>query len=217
MIDFWEAIGRIATYEDLNSQFLELMPQAMQIPHVTTRAKKFGSVSVGLDIPGEQYEKVQNFFAPILTENYLSLMSAGELIFTYSFQESRDAMQDLLKITSNLRPKVFGPSTKYFITLGVLIVDEIFRHNLRDKGTSSLKVIRRLSDPENDQITELAKDTKFETAATAFSQNPWDGGCHCRLIYWEGHLHPLAIDKVGGQSDWEPSASAEENVKSSAA
>jgi hypothetical protein len=214
MIDFWEAIGRLATYKDLNNEFLKVLPPVGVIPQVS--AKTYDSTGVGLDIPQAQYEAIQTFFAPILSENYLSLMAAGELIWTYSYQKSRDAMNELIKLTSQATPELFGPSTRYFITLGIVIVDDIFRHNLQNKQADAVKVLLRLSDLDNDQITNLANDPRFEAAATAFSKI-WDEACNDLLHYRPGHLHPMPLSTGGWQSGKEtPPAGTDQYAASSA-
>jgi len=196
MIDYWEAIGRLAYYKDLNDEFEKILPAAGLIPRVTAQVR--GDTETALDIPAGEYEAVQDFFDPILTEPFLSLMSAGELIWTYSFQESRDAIKRLEAIVSQAQPELFGPSTNYFITLGLVIADDAFRHSLRNREDKALKVIQRLSSPENNQIVSLTNNTDFDAYSLAFCALPWDHGCNVKYKFWPGHLHPLGVDA----SDW---------------
>lgn len=193
MIDYWEAVGRLATYKTLNDRLVKVLPPPGAMSPVSVPFQ--GGTAAGFDIPQTQYDAVQQFLNPVLTEGYLSLMSAGEIIWTYSFQQSREAMQTLPDVIARATPEVFGPSTRYFITLGILIVDEIFRHNLQKADSEGVKALQ-LADSERDKIANLAKISEFETMATDFSKSPWAGGCNVRLCDWEGHLHPPCVDAV---------------------
>lgn len=200
MIDFWEAIGRLATYERLNSKFVAILPPPAMIQAVEGYVA-FNSQAPGLNIPPDQYQRVQDFFEPLLTENYLSLMAAGELIWAYSFEKSREAMKKLIPITDRYSVDLYGPSTRYFITLGALISDQYFRRDLTQENTRALKLIERLSDPEKHTIIDLAANDDFNKAAVEFCLKPWEIGCNVFIFYWSGHLHSLAVQDKSQYSE----------------
>ena len=56
----------------------------------------------GLEIPGDQYEAVQDFFNRILEDQYLSLLSAVELIWTDRFEKSWAAKRNVQTFISRL-------------------------------------------------------------------------------------------------------------------
>ncbi len=204
MIDFWEAIGRLATYKDLNEKFLRVLPPVGRIEPARVHSKTLDISGLGLDIPGKQYQAVQDFFHPILAENFLSLASAGELLWTYNFNESREAMNQLIDLTRRATPDLFDPSSRYFITLGLLIVDKTFRQNLQNKEPDAVKIILRLSYPENNRIVHLASDPKFRDPCDGFGKKPWDIACNVGLSYWEGYLQV-----VGMTADWQSGKATE--------
>jgi hypothetical protein len=201
MIDYWEAIGRLATYKELNDEFLKILPPVGGIPTKNAAGGGEYSAGCGLDIPEQQYNAVQDFFRPVLTEQYLSLMSAGELIWTYSFPRSRGGMTKLEDRIAKAQPKLHGPSTNYYITLGILIVDELFREQVRKEGAGGTTLLRRLATTQARQIINLANDKDFSDCASDFSFEAWDGGCNVRLICWEGHLHPLGMNEYKSWAD----------------
>ena len=152
MIDYWEAIGRLATYKDLNAALLEILPYVEPLSPVFVNVDDTHTAA-GFQIPESQYKDVQKFFNPVLAEGCMSLMAAGEIIRTYAFQSSRDAMLKLQSVIAQTVPELYGPSARYFITLGILIVDGVFRHNLQTQRTKAENLLARLSDPRDDSIT----------------------------------------------------------------
>jgi len=192
MIDYWEAIGRLATYKDLSAALLEILPYVEPLSPVFVNVDDTHTAA-GFQIPESQYKDVQKFFNPVLAEGCMSLMAAGEIIRTYAFQSSRDAMLKLQSVIAQTVPELYGPSARYFITLGILIVDGVFRHNLQTQRTKAENLLARLSDPRDDSINNLAHTPDFETAAVGFSAEPWEKGCAVRLLFSEGHLHPVGV------------------------
>ena len=195
MIDFWEAIGRLATYKRLNEEFLRVLPPVEAVSSEMVYSERLDATGVGANIPEENYKEVQDFFDQILTENFLSLMSAGELIWSYNYQESRDAMNTIICITSKAPSELFGPSTRYFISLGLLIVDSQFREGVKKKTADATKVIRRLSDRAIDHINYLANNEEFNEACVRFGKKPWDIACDIGLHYRNGYMHGVGISK----------------------
>lgn len=188
MIDFWEALGRLVCDEELSRKFETVVtPLSAALPHTILPHKP-------IDIEDDAYNVVQSFWEPVLTQPYLSLMAAGELIWAYRFDESRQAMKTLQGIIAETKPKLHNPSTSYLIALGSIIADELLRPQVAHKKPNPL-AIRRLSAPEQHHLTSLAANESFGTAAVRFCDGPWDGGCNVRMLYWEGHLHPRGIDE----------------------
>jgi hypothetical protein len=195
VIDYWESIGRLAYYPELYAKFEEVLPAAGQIPNVAAQANNSKATATGLFIPDSQYKDVQDFLSPVLTEGFLSLMAAGELIWTFSFRESRAAFKQLQDLIAQAQPALYGPSTSYFISLGLVIVDDVFRDQLKATKGGPVTTLRRLSPRQTDQIDALINDPRFEPVVLAFASKPWEFGCNDRLLPWGGHLHP---EGVGG-------------------
>ena len=98
MIDYWEAIGRLAYDPELADGFLEVLPPAGEFPIV--HVKRPEGECTGVGIPKEVYEAVQGYLEPYLAEGYLSLTAAGELAWAFSYKEVRKftkAMNRLMK------------------------------------------------------------------------------------------------------------------------
>jgi hypothetical protein len=125
-------------------------------------------------------------------------------------------MDELIKITSQTTPELFGPSPRYFITLGMAIVNNIFRQDLHKEDPDAVRIVLRLSDREKNQITNLANNPKFIAAADNFS-SIWDDACNDLLYYRPGHLHPLGLSVGGWKSGKDtPSSTSGQYATSSA-
>src|SRR5579885_2168355 len=171
MIDFWEALGRLAYDQELFDQFQTLLgqplPDGAYLPSEKLTTKKEHITATVLRIPRESYEKVQDFMRPILTEHYVSLFVAGELIWTFSRKGIREAFANLHGPIS--ARKLHAPSTSYFITLGLLLVDKLFR----DKVAKAGQDLSRLSDPERQQLQTVLCDKRFTHNMELF-EDQWD-------------------------------------------
>jgi len=177
MIDFWEALGRLAYDQELFNKFQEVLGQPpasgyLPMKDLMTEKKlpadgKTASPSTlritatVLEIPREDYEKVQNFLRPILTEHYVSLFVAGELIWTFSRQDIRAAFTGLHDPISSVR--LHAPSTSYFINLGLLLVDKLFREKVTEiaKADNDLApLLPRLSDLERYHLKTVLRQAR---------------------------------------------------------
>src|SRR5579871_6337459 len=150
MIDYWEALGRLAYDKGLFDQFKEVLgpPNPQYLPSETVTVKTV--TATVLNIPEDAYKSVQRFLTPILTEQYVSVFVAGELIWTFSQEKYRKAFANLYNPIS--RVKLHSPSTSYFIALGLLLVDKTFRAEVAKSGKNRIELLPRLSDPQRDQL-----------------------------------------------------------------
>ena len=189
MIDFWEAIGRLACDSKLQGDFYTTQPDPHPVP--TTKA---ANGNIALDIEGVAYQKTQDFFEGVLTQGLLSLMSAGELIRAASFADSRAALAKMPAIISSASPALAEPSTSYYIALGMIVIDEDYRALLKT-GKAALKGRPPMSSDEQKQIMQLLQSC--DSTAREFCFSPWGGGCTARHSYWDGHLHPEAAFEYG--------------------
>jgi hypothetical protein len=190
MTDFWEAIGRMAYDGNLQRDFYATQPNPPQ-PVPTTKA---ANGNTALDIKGEDYQRTQEFFENVLTQRLLSLMAAGELIRAASFADSRTALAKIPAIISGALPGLVKPTTNFYIALGMLIIDEDYRAQLRT-GKVPVKSLPPMSSDEQDQLMKLLQSC--DGAARDFCASPWGGGCTARHSYWDGHLHPEAALEYG--------------------
>jgi hypothetical protein len=191
MIDYWEAIGRLAYDEKLFAEFEKILP-TKPIKWITVAGVKITSTS--LVITEGVYRDLQAFLRQILTEQYVSLFAAGELVWTFSQTATRTTFGLLQNEISQAEPRLENPSTSYFITLGLLIVDGLFREKVAASPKGSAHLSPRLSAREGDQIVALAKNPDFEKSADEFTKIPWEQGCGVGGTPRPDYLHPLLLN-----------------------
>ena len=196
MIDYWEALGRLAFDAELTEGFLRVLPPAGLFPLVT--ATRDEHQCTGVDIPGKFYDDVQRYLEPVLTEHYLSLTGAGELIWAFSYENVREFARALNKIVAKARPRLSSPSTAYFISLGLVTADGRFRHKVMKSDSRSLDRFRRMSDPEVKNLLGVMENQDFESKIGVFS-SLWPLGCIDDYVFYEGHLHPFAVNAPNGE------------------
>jgi hypothetical protein len=191
MIDYWEALGRLACDKGLFDQFKEVLgpPSPQYLPSETVTVNHV--TATVLKLPEDAYKSVQGFLSPILTEHYVSVFVAGELIWTFSQDKSRKAFAGLHASISKAKPDC--PSTSYFIALGLLLVDKIFRAEVAKGGKNRVEVLPRLSDLERDHVGALMEDDDFLRSVGDF-EDIWDEGCFDWLFWEAGYVHPLAVN-----------------------
>lgn len=211
MIDYWEAIGRLAYDEDLFSKFQKVLPSPENIQWETVTATAIKASSTCLNIPERQYKAVQAFLSPILTEQYLSLFAAGELIWTFNTEKSRESFCRMQPAILAAEPRLPCPSASYFIALGLVIVDGLFRKEAERRtrkapGTSEAlrDLLPRLSDPQRDQIMNLVKCPRFQEFAEMFDSDPWEQGCFVAESTRAEYRHPIALDAKEDQAGAPP-------------
>jgi hypothetical protein len=156
MIEYWEALGRLTYEKGLFSEFEKVLGPPTDVPWITATNGDYKSAC--LDIQESQFTRVQEFFSPILTEQLLSLVAAGELIWMFSTKKLRAEFHHLHAIVSKTPPILFSPSTSYFIALGIVIVDGPFRRKVEESEASRLRALPRLSGKQREQIQALLKN-----------------------------------------------------------
>jgi hypothetical protein len=203
MIDYWESIGRLASSKNLHEELTNTLDQGgqrhLRVVYATATAPQIKTRV--LDIHGAEYQMVQDVLSPVLTEKFLSLMAAGELIWTYRSKKSRDVIARLNGLMAGTGRDLNSPSTSYFIALGLVIVDAGFRQTLKNSNGGSVELLPRLSPQEREQINTLITIGAFETAAQALAQMLWDGGCNIALCFWKGYLHGTGVEVLSANGD----------------
>ncbi len=194
MIDYWEALGRLATDAELHKNF-EALKANQQAPQIVTIHPNEGiSTSRGLNIPGQSYTDVQGFFSGVLTEQVMSVMSAGELIWTYSFDKTRTAISNINQFMGKAQPQLSAPSTSYYIALGRVMVDDWACKQLTAPGADTAKLLPRLSVIEQQRLIGLLASAVFLALLAALRSGPWDNGCDVAAIFWPGYVQPMGIN-----------------------
>ena len=193
MIDFWEALGRLAYDKDLFDKFQEKLgpPTRLRSERVTEN-KVTATV---LNISEKAYEAVQDFFGPILAEQFVSLFVAGELIWTFSWETTRDALAKMHGPISAM--KFDNPPTSYFIALGLILVDARFRDKVATSTDNCVRALPRLSQPQRDHLVSVVKNRDFLANMDDF-EDPWDEGCFEWLMFRREYVHPVAVDPMKG-------------------
>jgi hypothetical protein len=192
MLEYWEAVGRLTYEKGLFSELEKVLGPPTDIPWITATNNNYKSAC--LNIQEKQFRDVQDFFSPILTEQLLSLVAAGELIWMFSGGKLRTQFHHLHAIVSKTPPILFGPSTSYFIALGIVIVDGLFRKKVEESDASCLKALPRLSDKQREQIQALFKNPLFKEALRPI-ESFWDEGCLDRLIPYPVYAQPVGANK----------------------
>jgi hypothetical protein len=196
MIDYFEAIGRLVSYDELRNEFLSKIP--VQPKNKTEMSKSDKRAMWKLDTRPRldfrvddyedgQYLAVQNFFADVLGEGFLSFLSAGELLWTYNRLATADETvkglyRTVVGFAEQATRELPGPSTAYFIALGAMIADKRFLEKLDDESGDpeallAEKFLRRLSGREQDKVRALAANDEFRCPATKFYDSFWDEAC----------------------------------------
>jgi hypothetical protein len=205
MIDYFEAIGRLISYDKLLEEFRSTIPVQ---PKNKTEMSKFEKRDMWerdkrprLDFRADDYEDdsylaVQAFFADVLGEGFLSFLSAGELLWTYNRLSSADptvkALYDTVaRLAAQATRQLPGPSTAYFIALGAMIADKKFLEKLYDNSGDSeailaQKFLRRLSAREQNTVKGLAASDEFRCNAVKFYDAFWDEACGPGLFRMAG-------------------------------
>jgi hypothetical protein len=195
MIDYFEAIGRLISYPELRDEFLRLVPAAspegLTTPqkneawHLDQRVRLDFSVD---DYRDEVYLDVQEMFADVLAEGFISFPSAGELLWTYNRltmlkKQKADVevwYNTLVSLAEKSTQRLPGPSTAYFIALGAMIADKKFVDKLNNDSEDpeglAEKFLRRLSEREIKQIKQLAGGD-FGRTANELYVLLWDDAC----------------------------------------
>jgi len=193
MIDYWEAIGRLACDVELAKGFLKVLPKKKLRSETVKRPE---GPCTGVVIPGAAYQAVQRYLEPHLAEGYLSLTAAGELIWAFSYPEIRRFTLQVNRITANARPRrVSSPSASYFITLGALIADGEFREDFLSPSpdSSTQARLRRLPAVQLDNLRSIVTSREFARAIKLFTPI-WFPGCLDHLIFYDGLVHPYGIN-----------------------
>jgi hypothetical protein len=214
MTDYWEAIGRLASNAQLNNQFQSMEACTKTRTPVTIYAKDGTVAGKGLDIDKTDFGKVQGFMGGVLTEKSLSLIGAGELMWDFSFAQSRNAMISINGIIAGVVTTLPTPSTAYFIALGKVIVDATLRRALTAPGANLPAAFPRLSAVEIAAIGLLLGTLAFLNAVELFGELPWEPGCIGGSDYAEGYIQPTGIwaTKTAGRlvanpgGTWAPAA-----------
>jgi hypothetical protein len=193
MIDYWEAIGRLASNAQLNNQFQSMNACTKTRTAALVYAKDGSVAGNGLDIDKTDFDQVQGFIGGVLTEKSLSLIGAGELMWDFSFPQSRTAMVNLNGVISGVVTGLSNPSTAYFIALGKVIVDATLRNSLTAPGAKLPATFPRLSAVEIAAIGLLLATKAFLQAVEEFGEFPWECGCIGGSDYTEGYIQPTGI------------------------
>jgi len=199
MIDYWEALGRLAYEKGLYAEFEKVLlyefkrafPPNGTIPWVNVTKKDI--TETGLDIPKHVYQRVQQFLGPILAEQHVSVFVAGELIWTFSGERARKGFEEMNAIVSQAPPELFSPSTSYFIALGILLVDGNFRRDVMKSADGGAALLPRLTDPQRKQLEAVLHHPGFKKALNMLTLI-WDEGCNDDLICRVEYRHPLAAN-----------------------
>ncbi|MBV9443112.1 MAG: hypothetical protein JO091_06510 [Acidobacteriaceae bacterium] len=209
MIDYFEAIGRLVSYPELQIK-LPSGPALQPKLAILTKDQKDGAwrldQRIRLDFRANDYDdltyiEVQENFADVLGEGFISFPSAGELLWTYNRLQNANAnvkgwYNTLVTLAEQATRGLPGPSTAYFIALGAMVVDKKFveklKANSQDRETLlAKKFLRRLSEREKEQIEELARGD-FGSAAQEFSKAFWDEMCGPGLFRMENEQQNVA-------------------------
>jgi hypothetical protein len=210
MIEYWEALGRLAYEKELFDEFKRALGPPVEVPWITVSVGKYPCS--GFDIAEAEYKKAQRFLAPILTEGFLSLMAAGELIWMFSTESVRAAFDHVNGIVSGTGPALYGPSTSYFIALGLIIVDPRFREKLQDSYEGCFFTLPRLSDRERDQIKALLRDTDFPDALGPI-EFLWTKACNDQCVANPFFLLPAGMSRSPTVSPTPPTWSTTPSTK----
>ena len=204
MIDFWEAIGRLASDKKLAEGFAALLPPPGPFRYVELKRsvyinnEQYQYPCTGVDIPEELYLNVQKYLEPVLAERYLSLMAAGELIMAFSYPQLREAAARLLDITaiSEARPQFSSPSASYFINLGLLLVDTRFRHKVQRGEDYAVERLDYLPDAQRENLLAIMDTDDFKTNIRPF-ELLWPCGCNALWVFEEKHYMPMGLSGHG--------------------
>lgn len=191
MIDYWEAIGRLACDGELAKGLMGILPKAKPFPWVETI--RDGYKTFGIDIPLDLYSKVQNYLEPHLSEQWMSVNSAGELIWACSYPGVRKFLLGAGETLRVMEPKIPSVSTGYFIALGVVICDPGFRHALKANDARSARHMSRLSMPQQAHLCALIDHKPFNRLLQGF-EFPWEAGCGDDSIVQKRHLYSPGLN-----------------------
>ncbi len=197
MIDYWEAIGRLASDKKLADGLEKILPAPGEYPYSPTIREN--QVFGGLDIPKHLYDAVQAYLEPVLSQQYLSLTAAGELLWAYSYKEVRNFIGVLNGILSTgAHPKVEAPSASYFIALGLLVNDKGFREKVRDGHADSIKRLRNLKPGHLENLMSVIKNPTFESSVKSDIDFFWMKGCQSTLIVSKDYIFTPGIKALPG-------------------
>jgi hypothetical protein len=192
MIDFWEALGRMANDRRVCDAFIDSLVLPRTIERETVKDKR--GDRTGLNIPDGHYVGIQGFWRTRLHQGVVSIMAAGELDWTFSFGKPRDEIKKICEIVKQQGSAIESPTTAYFIGLGMLITDEYLRDAVKKPGGDGL-LPTGLSGTERATLLRLAGLEDFDLVCARFCESPWDGStqCHAAAVVWPGHRHVLAM------------------------
>jgi hypothetical protein len=193
MIDYWEAIGRLASNAQLNNQFQNMAACTKPRKAALVYGKDGSVAGNGLDIAKTDFDEVQGFIGKVLTEKTLSLIGAGELMWDFSFPQSRSAMVDVNGVIAGKVTGLGTPSTAYFIALGKVIVDATLRAAVTKPGANLAAAFPRLSAVEIAAIALLLETAAFLKAVEEFGEFPWEPGCIGGSDFTAGYIQPKGI------------------------
>jgi hypothetical protein len=188
MIDFWEVIGRMAAgdalFDDLAGAY-----QGTPLKQISACAYAIQQVD---------YRKVQSLVSARRCTPCLSLMAAGELILGFTSAPFVQAFRALIGQVQKAVPPTLNPSPNFYITLGIIVLDNLIRVQLANSPASGvIPALPLLNSTEENYLRSLAQTTDFDDCATAVCTTRWDPACHCRLCFWPGHLHSCAQFQAG--------------------
>lgn len=199
MIDYWEAIGRLAYDNALAKGFEQIVPPPGEYPYLPTI--KENQVFGGLAIPESLYAAAQGYLEPVLSQQYLSLTATGELLWAYSYKQVRDFIGVLHGIlTTEAHPKVDSPPASYFMALGVLVNDKGFRKSVQAGDAASIKRLRHLKPAHLDNLMSVINNPKFEKSVESDIDSLWIEGCQSCLVFSESTLFTPGIKSLTGGS-----------------
>jgi hypothetical protein len=204
MTDYWEAIGRLAYEAKLFAEFENSLPKAESIEYETIDAPAWAADAVraetppptytGLKLSPTQLEGIQKFLKSYLTEQRLSLFSAGELLWTFNHKDSRTAFLKVqAAIAKAAEPHLSSPSSSFFVSLGIAVVDKHFREKLKASDPNHCDdILPRLSPLEKLEILTIGKDQDFRRAADDQDGISWNESCYESVDPFRGYVHPVA-------------------------
>jgi hypothetical protein len=194
MLDFWEALGRMATSSDCCTAVYAAVktndpggyPTAAFNP---AAGAKFPNI--GLQIPSADYTAMRSAVMKY-TDGPISMMALGELIMIVADSRFRALNNTLIKAIAASGAKT-GPFSKlYYSALGCMLLDSKIRMAFAGDGANfDLNGYSSLTSPERASLTQLALDASVGPDADQVCALYWGVSCADLQTYYDGHLHPV--------------------------
>jgi len=177
MIDAWEIIGRVLTDADFRNTVLKCGSTKPYPVNATSRA----------DIPDDDYDRLRDAVGTKV-KGPISLMALGEMLIAMRIPGLKEPLGKLAAAICNTGVNTTDRTPLFYAALGAAMVDQEL---LKQLPYDVKRFGFDLTQKDEDDLKNIITDQNVIDAEDPFCMSCWSEGCNLKMLYWEGHLHPI--------------------------